>query len=340
MKKILIVLLLMVGMVFAQFDKVGTSAAQFLKIGVGARANALAGAVVAQVDDGTSGFWNPAGYAYQREMGVVFNHNPWVLDINEDYLAFSIPIKENSTLGFSLLASTMGDQEVTTIELEDGTGYYYSVSDIAFAVSFGQKLSNRLAYGLSMKYIRLSAYNEVAQTFALDLGSILNTQINGLTIGMALSNFGGDLQYTGTDLIASVDPYNMTDGNYDSKAYISTQSWPLPLQIRIGLAWRVFGDESLYPFIDSDNKSLIFEVDAIHPNDSSERLVFGGEYGLNNMLFLRGGYMMDYDLQKGFTVGGGLRLPLQSFGNIRVDYSYTPMEYFGNNSQFSIAMDF
>ena len=340
MKKIVLIVCVSIATLFAEFDKVGTSSGQFLKLPVGAKANAMAGAVVAQINDGTSGYWNPAGYASVGDRGLTFNHNAWFLDINEDYLSYSIPLQNKSAIAFSLLALTMGEQEVTTIKDEDGNGYYYSAMDYALGLSYSQQFSAHLSYGITLKYVNSSMYNETAQTFALDVGSILNTHINGLSIGMALSNFGGELKYSGSDLIASVDSYSYTEGNYETKAFIATQAWPLPLQIRIGLAWQVLGHEDLFPFIDSDKQSLIVEIDAIHPNDSSERLVFGGEYGLKDMIFLRGGYMMDYDLQKGITLGGGLKLPLSGLGSLVVDYSYIPMNYFGTNSQFSLSLIF
>ena len=42
-------------------SKVGTTAAQFLKIGIGARALALGGAYSAIADDASALYWNPGG---------------------------------------------------------------------------------------------------------------------------------------------------------------------------------------------------------------------------------------------------------------------------------------
>src|SRR6185369_14383012 len=45
------------------FEKVGTFDGQFLKIGVGARAEGMGGAFVGVADDATALFWNAAGIA-------------------------------------------------------------------------------------------------------------------------------------------------------------------------------------------------------------------------------------------------------------------------------------
>jgi threonine dehydratase len=49
------------------FEKVGTFDGQFLKIGVGARAEGMGGAFVAVADDPSAVFWNPAGIARLEE---------------------------------------------------------------------------------------------------------------------------------------------------------------------------------------------------------------------------------------------------------------------------------
>ena len=76
--------------------KVGTTAGQFLKIGVGARANAMGGAYVA-VDYGLeSSYWNPASIARIPGQGeAAFNHSTWLVDTQYDYAGFSV----NSSAG-------------------------------------------------------------------------------------------------------------------------------------------------------------------------------------------------------------------------------------------------
>ena len=53
----------------ANVSKTGTSAANFLRIGIGARALAMGGAFVAVADDPTAAYWNVAGLAAEVRGG-------------------------------------------------------------------------------------------------------------------------------------------------------------------------------------------------------------------------------------------------------------------------------
>ncbi|MBN1638193.1 MAG: UPF0164 family protein, partial [Ignavibacteriales bacterium] len=60
-------------------NKVGTTAANFLKIGAGARAIGMGGAYTALSDDIYSVYYNPAGIARTEGTGQVsFNHAEWL----------------------------------------------------------------------------------------------------------------------------------------------------------------------------------------------------------------------------------------------------------------------
>lgn len=65
--------------------KVGTSAAQFLKIGVGARAAAMGGSFNALASDVTSIYWNPAGLARQQGSELFFSHTSWLAGISHEF---------------------------------------------------------------------------------------------------------------------------------------------------------------------------------------------------------------------------------------------------------------
>ncbi len=330
---ILLISLFMFSSLFAEFDKVATTSAPFLKLGVGARSMAMGGAYVALADDGSALYWNPAGMTRTTDMTAFAGHNDWLLDITHDYVAVTLPTRLGESIGLSISALTMNDQPVRTLDSPDGTGLSYGVMDIAVSAGYARQVTDRLSMGITGKYISLTAYNETAETFALDIGSILKTDFYGLQIGMALSNFGGDLKYEGRDLIVKVDTEPDIDGNYSSSASLGTEPWPLPLMIRIGLAMDLLGpDEAI---LSNEMSRLTLAVDADHPNDGPEHLNLGLEYAMREMIYLRAGYRVNYD-QESWTMGAGVNLKLNGLGQVRLDYAVKPMAVFGNTSILSV----
>ena len=68
---------------------VGTSGAQFLKIGPGARVDSLGGAFGAIADDVTAIYWNPAGLSQLAATTPVSGtHTVWLADTRYNFLAF------------------------------------------------------------------------------------------------------------------------------------------------------------------------------------------------------------------------------------------------------------
>lgn len=331
--RILLTIILMSSALFGEFDKVATTAAPFLKLGAGSRSMALGGAFVALSDDGSALYWNPAGMTHTSAMTVMASHNDWFLDIAHDYVGLTLPTDPNGRLGLSVSALTMGDQPVRTLSSPDGTGLNYGVQDLAITIGYARKVTDRLSIGASSKYINLKAYNESAEGFAMDIGSILEVGSKGLRIGMSLSNFGSDLQYSGRDLIVKVDTDTEIEGNYSSDANLATEPWPLPLMIRIGVAMDLMGAEEAY--WKSQNTRLTLALDADHPNDGPEHLNLGAELAFQEMFFVRGGYRWNYD-QESWTLGAGVNLDLRGLGAVRLGYAVKPTTVFGNTSILSI----
>ena len=67
-------------------SKRGTTAANFLEIGIGARALALGSAFTALADDPSTLYWNVGGLAKLKRNGFMFNHSEWIADINFDFI--------------------------------------------------------------------------------------------------------------------------------------------------------------------------------------------------------------------------------------------------------------
>lgn len=334
-RRLLLPLLLLTTGLSGDFNKVGTTTAQFLKLGAGARAMAMGGAGAALTADGYSAYWNPAGLALVPGPSLALARHEWVLDITHQYAGVVVPAGKRGAWGLAVTALTMDEKEVTTVREPDGTGLTYAVLDLAVSSSYALRVSDRLAWGGTLKYIRLAAYNEVAQTAALDMGLILRTDFYGLSLGMALSNFGGELRYSGRDLIDKADTDEALAGNYLTDVNLRTEAWPLPLLIRIGTAIRFLGTGPAV--LNHPVHRVTLALDAVHPNDHQEHLNLGIEYAFQEWLYLRGGKRLNYDFES-FTLGAGLRLPLGIRGLAALDYAVMPLGPFGQTSQISLEL--
>jgi long-subunit fatty acid transport protein len=329
---------------WASFSKVGTAAAQFLKIGIGARAMGMGETFVAVANDATALYWNPAGLSNLSSITLTINHTRWFAGISHDFVGFVVPWGDNSVLGVSAIALNTPEQEVTTVEEPEGTGIYYDVNDIAVGLTYARALTDRFATGLTAKYIQQNAYNESASTFALDIGTYLRTGYRGLTIGMSVSNFGGMMQMRGRDLIAIVDVDDDLNGDYNPDARLKTEQWPLSLNFRVGIAMDIVGgSESFLPT--ADNR-LTVAVDGNHPNDNNERINLGAEYSWKERLFVRAGYAYKFnstsdereDAER-LSFGAGLRFPLGEQA-MNIDYAMADLNDLGQVGRFSAEYRF
>jgi len=316
------------------FSKVGTAAAQFLKIGVGARAMGLGGTFTAIANDVSTIYWNPAGITNLKTTSIGFTHTQWFADISHDFAGVTIPISSSDFLAVHATSLNTGEQEVTTVTQPNGTGVFYNVRDLAIGLSYARQLTDRFSVGLSAKYVMQKLHNESASSLTLDLGSYLRTGFYDLIIGMAISNFGGSMQLDGRDLIAITDINNDISGNYNPDARLTTQEYPLPLIFRVGLAMDFIGGDD--PIISSEDNRFTLAVEGTHLNDNNERVNLGAEYAWTEMVFARVGFKLNYD-QEEWSFGAGLNIPLGN-QHIVFDYAFIQFGDLGNVSQFTLEL--
>ena len=149
-KRSIIILLIFCGSLFAEVSKKnGTTAAQFLKIGVGARPMGMAGAYVAAVNDAYSLYWNPAAITQVNKISLVASYTDWFAGIKHQFLGFVIPIDETSSVGLQATFLNMDDMEITTVSDPHGTGEFFEAYDISIGVTYGTKLTD--FFSLMMK---------------------------------------------------------------------------------------------------------------------------------------------------------------------------------------------
>lgn len=315
-------------------SKVGTTAAQFLGIGVGPRAMAMGSAFVALGDDASAMYWNPGALARMGHGQVMASHTTWLVETDFNWIGVTLALDPDNAVGISLTQLDYGEDEVNTVTMPEGTGERWTAQDLAFTLSYSRNLTDRFSIGGSFKYITQQIWNESASSIAFDVGLIFRTPFDGLRLGAVLSNFGSDMQLDGKDLTRRIDldPEN-TGNNETIVANLKTDSWELPLFFRAGIS---------YDLQRSDLFTATVSADAVRPNDNNEYVNLGGEFSFRNILFLRAGYKALFleDTEEGFTAGFGLYYPLFGTTAAALDYTYQDFGIFKSVQTISLAIDF
>ena len=108
----------------------GTTSAEFLLLGAGARGTALGGSFAAIATDVSALYYNPAGVAMMDRPGLMLGTYDYVANTRYSWGGVAFPFSGGSrTIGFQLGTFGFKDQPVYTEEQPDGTGGTYSVSE-------------------------------------------------------------------------------------------------------------------------------------------------------------------------------------------------------------------
>jgi len=315
-------LLLLVNPSFAQdeqdvssIDRAGTTAAQFLKIGAGARATGLGGAYTAIANDITSIYWNPAGLARSNGNGeAIFNHAEWLAETDYDFAAFSLKLQSLGSVGLSITSFRTPDDPVRTIQAPEGTGQTWNMSSISAGLTYARSLTDKFSIGFTAKFVQEKLFNLTARGGAFDIGILYDTPLENVTLGATITNFGTKMGLEGRDLFFNNDPFN-EDGSVDAvPAEYRTDGYEMPLNLKFGLAWQA---------VKNDQYEVLATMDANQPNDNIEYLNTGVEVGIKRTVFLRGGYkaLGLENSEQGPTFGVGINYNTVG-GNFKFDFGW------------------
>jgi hypothetical protein len=291
------------------FEKVGTFDGQFLKIGVGARGEAMGGAFVAVADDATALYWNAAGIARidADKSELSLNHANWPGDMSFDQVGYVFHMKKiPGAFGVHARALSMQPMEETTAFQPYGTGSTFDAGMMAFGFTYARSFTDKFSAGVTANLIHEGLADVSQQGMSFDIGTLYDVG-NGahMKIGMAISNIGSEIKF--------ID-----------------RSARIPSIFRVGTSATLF---------QSSDQKLVGSFEFSHPPDNSERMNFGGEYSFHKYLFLRGGYNFHYD-SEGIAGGVGFHFPVSVAGMADMDYSYTDMKDLGGAHRFSLRFQF
>ena len=283
-------------------EDAGTSGAQLLKIGVGAKAVGMGESYVAAADDVYAAYWNPAGLIHVETNQFGFMHNEWFEDIRYEFLGYVQPVGDMAALAASISYVSMGELERT-----DETGKEIDAPfhpyDVLLGLSFGRQLSDDISIGINAKFLREKIDEEKAQAFAVDLGGLYFIPNSGLILGVNVQHLGTKMKFI-------------------------EESFSLPLNVKFGAAYRLI------------DGALTIAADANRPVDNYANVGLGAEYKIMGIMNLRAGYRYTVGGNPLGTASGlraGIGVEITDY---KIDYAFVPYGELGQAHRISLVASF
>ena len=302
-------------------QRVGTSAAQFLKIGVGPRAEAMGQAYIAMANDAEALYYNPAGISQSEKNEIFFSNVQWVVDIQLEYLGLVYHLNDINSIGVALTYLHTEEMEETTELFPYGTGNYFRYADALIGLTYSRNMTDKFSFGISVKYLHETLAELTMSSLLFDLGTYYKTGWKSVRFAAAVTNFGRDIAPSGSFTYKNLDNEQVVKNDF--------QKFPPPILFRIGIAAEIYKSE--YNMISGS-------VQLNHPNDNVENVNFGLEYWWQEIFALRGGYV-SARTEEDFSAGFGLRVPMKGVG-IGVDYSFSNFGRLGYVNRFALNIVF
>ena len=326
--RVLLILTIFLGLNYGQYrdipdvvTKVATTAGNWLKLETGARGVGMAGAMVAAGTGVSAITYNPASIGFIKGSELYYSKTNYLAGISHSSMAYGTQVTPTDFVAFHLFSFNSGKMDVTNAYFPDGTGEEFDVTGLSIRGTYAKILTDRLKFGVSIKYIRETIYTTAMQTFAIDLGSNFDTGIYGIILGMSVSNFGPDVQFSGEGLEQQVADTLSVDGTLAKL----TDKFPIPMSFRLGIKKDIFND---------DIHKLTIAMDGVNPIDYVVTGNLGLEYSWLETAYVRGGTHLNHDTAS-FTVGAGIKI-----GNIFVDYAFANYGILENTNQFGLRFGF
>ena len=338
----------------------GEAAVPFLLLAPDSRAGGIGESGSGLADNSAAIYWNPAGIAFLTGSEFSFTHSNWLpafnLDLFYDYATYRQYIEDlNGSITASVTYMNFGEFVRTSSNSPDPIGTFKSF-DAALTLGYATKLSNNWGLGLNFRLIHSRLADKpteaeqgkgVATSVSFDVAAmwrpehfevpLLGDLGNQFSIGMNLSNLGPKIYY--------ID---------------QAQADPIPTNLRVGLAARIFQDEynSLTYTLDF-SKLLIGVADSTGKRPDFYKAIFtswtdrpfsevmkdivtsmGLEYWYGNVaegfqFALRAGFFYedpDHGNRKFVTLGAGIRYELYGF-----DFSYITTDVFKGSENHPLS---
>ena len=279
----------------------GTTGADFLTMGSGARIEAMAGSGTALAVGQDAVYWNPASLGRSGGSSLCFSHAAWFADISYEHIVYVCPLKPAVTMALS--SSILHTQGIPRTS-EDPYGLYkgtdgsFAYTAMVVSASLGKYVGEGFYVGGSAKILYEDNEAEASTGMAFDMAGVYVSPDGRWSLGVASRNIGRGLEV-----------HDITQ--------------PLPSTLSIGFATALL------------DSTLIASVDACATADAGTRFSWGIEQRMRQTLFLRAGYTSSTEptAHRGLTVGVGI-----SVRGISLDYSATDYQSLGLVHRFTLGI--
>jgi hypothetical protein len=332
----------------------GTTAAEFLLLGGGARGTAMGPSYAALASDASALYYNPAGAALGTRPTAIVGTVDYIADTRYSWGGIAFPFGGNRVFGVQLGTFGFKDQPVTTVEQPEGTGANYSVTETFVGLSYGQQFSDRFSAGVTAKGVFDNLGSVSGRAFALDFGADFHSQLSGhpVRLGFTIHNLGTTLKYSGGDLNRAI-PRDTVGGTEPIPAEFKTKGFSLPTVFQVALAYDILAASS-------QNNKVTVIGSFNQANNNRAGFGFAGEWMTKNLggsgfgAAIRGSYtwapannldvsgaiqtaLNDEENLQGSAAGGGLFYDTESF-LLGVDYAFKYMGILGATHFVSLSV--
>ena len=327
-------------------------AADFLTLGVGARALAMGGAGTALSDNAYAPYWNSAGLGQLTRYEVSFMHSTLNGEDAYDFVSYIHPLKNRGAIGISWLRVGVDDIPITTLPVvsrpvgpanrPEVVGSFNN-TDNAFLFAHGWRLPAfrgiNLRLGSTLKLLYMSGYRSTnAIGGGADIGLIAMTnpeKSHQLMLGLQAS-----------DVFTTKLYWNTPPSSADLTSHTETILPHLKIGVATIHALPIFRSTlilALDTYIQNRGGSPAKPDDVETPQGSPVELHAGAEWTLFDLLALRIGLAErsgSLESVRRLTAGVGLNLRFVTGAGAGLDYAFANHPALGGSHRISLRIRF
>lgn len=294
--------------------QIGTSGAQSLEVGMGVRAAGMGGAFCAVADDINTISWNPAGLGQIWKIEISPGQYQWLEGINYNFVSCIYPLRgvrasnvdELGALGASLVLLDSG--KIIGRDVDGNETSDFKVQDRIITLSYGKKIAKGTFFGINGKHLRQEIQSENVEAYSFDAGILYYPRREDISFGVTMQNVG------------------------DKYKFLKEED-KLPLNVKLGIAGRLFDDK------------LLLAADFNKPKYNDYYTNVGTEWEIDRVFRLRLGYDSNTDAGNGLTMGFGISLKevdiyFMPIAEVNFDYAFVDYGDLGITHRVAIILKF